>query len=264
MKPDLEAMLENHKQWLLDASNGVRADLVYTNLMYADLKGANLSCADLSGADLSGADLSGADLKGADLKGANLMYADLSGADLSGANLKGANLSRADLKIADLSGANLKGVDLGGANLRYANLMYTELGGADLRGANLSGANLMCADLNGVEVNSVTSFYHLQCPESGSFIAYKKANNCIIKLLIPEDALRSSATSRKCRANKAKVLEITKLDGGNLQEVPSDYDRNFIYKTGEIVVVDNFDTNRWNECSNGIHFFITIQEAIDY
>ena len=28
--------------------------------------------------------------------------------------------------------------------------------------------------------------------------------------------------------------------------------------------VDSFDEDRFNECSSGIHFFITKQEAIDY
>ena len=135
---------------------------------------------------------------------------------------------------------------------------------ANLSRAYLSGANLSRANLSGALANHYTSFYHLQCPEEGSFIGYKKADSCIVKLLIPEDALRSSATSRKCRANKAKVLEITKLDGSNLQEVPSDYDNTFIYKVGEEVKVDNFDTDRLNECSTWIHFFITKQDAIYY
>ena len=38
----------------------------------------------------------------------------------------------------------------------------------------------------------------------------------------------------------------------------------FIYKMGEIVEVNNFNNDRWNECSSGIHFFITKQEALDY
>ena len=42
------------------------------------------------------------------------------------------------------------------------------------------------------------------------------------------------------------------------------YDYNFIYKVGEIVEVDNFDKDRWNECSPGIHFFMTRDEAVRY
>ena len=144
---------------------------------------------------------------------------------------------------------------LSGADLRYADLRYANLSGADLSGADLSGA----------KTNHYTAFYHLQCPEEGSFIAYKKASNYIIKLLIPEDAQRSSATSRKCRASKAKVLDITHIETGvTVNTVISNYDNTFIYKVGEEVKVDDFDTDRWNECSTGIHFFITKEEAIDY
>ena len=168
-------------------------------------------------------------------------------------------------QCASLSGADLSGADLRGANLRYANLSGADLRGASLSGADLSGADLRGASLSGAKTNHYTAFYHLQCPEEGSFIAYKKASNYIIKLLIPEDAQRSSATSRKCRASKAKVLDITHIETGvTVNTVISNYDNTFIYKVGEEVKVDDFDTDRWNECSTGIHFFITKEEAIDY
>ena len=189
-------------------------------------------------ADGKRADLCRANLYGANLYGANLYGADLNGADLNGANLYGANLIRADLIRADLIRA-----DLNGANLR----------GANLRGANLRGAK----NLN----------FPIACPEKGSFIGFKKCqNNMIVKLEITEDALRCSATGRKCRCSKAKVLSITNLDGteSNIEFVSSKRDPYFIYKVGKIVEVKDFDTNRWNECSTGIHFFITRQEAVDY
>ena len=206
---------------------------------------ANLRCADLSGADLRGADLSCADLRGANLRGANLRDAYLRGADLSG---------------ADLSGANLRGADLRGAYLRDANLRC-----ADLSGANLSGAYLRDADLSGASVNKNTAMYFPQCPD-GAFVGWKKANKMIVKLLIPESAKRSSATSLKCRCSEAKVLEIQNLDGSDskLKSVPSDGDSSFIYAIGETVKVDDFDENRWNECSTGIHFFISREAAVLY
>jgi hypothetical protein len=126
-------------------------------------------------------------------------------------------------------------------------------------------AYLISADLSGVIYNHLTSFYALQCPEEGSFIGYKKANERIVKLLITEDAMRSSATSRKCRCSKAKVLSIESIDGKEtFEEVNSNYTGNFVYKTGEIVSVSDFNTDRWNECSTGIHFFITRQEAVNW
>ena len=167
---------------------------------------------------------------------------------------------------ANLSGANLRWADLSEANLSEANLS-----GADLRGASLSGANLSGADLRGAKNidqafwNIYTTFYPLQCPEEGAYIGYKKAGGLIVKLEITEDALRSSAISRKCRASKAKVLSITDVDGNPAgDQVCSDHDKNFVYKVGETVEVLDFDTNRWNECSTGIHHFITRAEAVKY
>jgi uncharacterized protein YjbI with pentapeptide repeats len=172
------------------------------------------------------------------------------------ANLCDANLSDANLRCADLSGANLRG-----ANLRCANLIDANLSGANLRGADLSDANLRCANLRCAEANENTSFFWLTCPENGEFTAYK---NCregeIVTLLITADAKRSSATSRKCRASKAIVVLIDK-NGEKLMEAISKHDRNFVYRVGETIEIENFDEDRWNECSTGIHFFITRREA---
>ena len=216
------------------------------------------------------------DLNDADLQNADLQYADLSGADLSGANLRYANLryadlSGADLLNADLSGADLSGADLSGANLRYADLSDADLSGADLRYANLSGAdlryaNLRYADLSNIDVSAMTAFLLPQCPSEGSFVAWKKAGGMIVKLLVTEDAKRSSATTLKCRCSKAKVLAIENIDGSKseLKEVASSYDSNFVYRIGETVEVENFDDDRWNECSSGIHFFIAREMAVKY
>ena len=168
-------------------------------------------------------------------------------------------------EYANLSRANLIGANLSGANLRDANLSRADLSGANLRDANLSRADLIGANLSELVYNEGTAFYALQCPDDGSFIGYKKAHGHIVKLEILADAKRSSATSRKCRCSAAKVLSITTVDGGTeLEEIASDRDYNFIYRVGEIVHVDNFDEDRWNECSTGIHFFVTRSEAEQY
>ena len=87
-----------------------------------------------------------------------------------------------------------------------------------------------------------------------------------MKLLICEDAKRSSAYGRKCRCSAAKVLAIENVDGtpSAMDSVASGRDAGFIYRIGETVSVTEFDEDRWNECSTGIHFFVTRQEAVDY
>ena len=211
----------------------------------------------LYGANLYGAYLRGANLYGADLYGANLCGADLRGADLRGANLRGANLYGAYLR-----GANLRGADLYGANLR----------GANLYGANLYGANLRGADLYGADLPELAIAKTSILPDEGDIIGWKKAyvddtTPVIVKLLIPSDAQRSNATGRKCRASKARVLDLQDKQGNSLPPdttALSEYDTDFTYKTGETVQVENFDTDRWNECAPGIHFFITRIEAVEY
>ena len=131
---------------------------------------------------------------------------------------------------------------------------------ADLRDANLRGAENMTIPMT--------------CPDTGAFTAWKKCaahgkdnQPIIVKLLIPEDARRSSATTRKCRCDKAIVLELQNEDGtvANIGEAFSRYEPTFVYRVGETVTPRQpFDENRWNECASGIHFFIDRQEAVDY
>ena len=266
---DLKKILDEHLLWL-NGEGGSRANLFGANLRNADLRDANLSNADLFGANLRGANLSNADLRcanlsNADLCGANLRGANLSNADLFGANLRGANLFGANLRNADLRDADLRCANLSNADLRGANLSNADLCGANLRGANLSNADLCGASIDQMMWNIYTVFYPLQCPESGSYIGYKKASGLVVELEIPADARRSSATSRKCRASKAKVLSITDINGNPAGgQVKSNYDPNFVYAIGETVEVTDFDDNRWNECSTGIHHFITRAEAVIY
>ena len=170
------------------------------------------------------------------------------GVSLANANLAGACLAGADLTGADLTGADLTGAVLIGANLEDA---------------NIDGANFNAAHLNGAQN---IPYIPLSCPSEGAFVAWKNVEEkYLVKLQIPEDARRSSATTRKCRCDKAMVLDITSLDGNeHYDEVTNNNYSETIYKVGEMVYPDSFDENRWNECSNGIHFFVNKEDAIKY
>ena len=271
---NLKEILEKHKKWLKNESGGERAylrsaDLRGAYLRSADLRGANLRGAYLYGADLRGAYLYGADLesanlRGADLRDAGLRSANLYGADLRGADLRGADLESANLRSANLRSANLKGANLESANLRGAYLESAYLYGADLRGADFRDADFRGANLKGAKN---VPFIPMICPDSGEFIGWKKCKyNHIVKIKILEDAKRSSATGRKCRCNKALVLEIQNTDGETLaiKSAKSNHDPTFVYTVGEIVEVADFCEDRFEECAPGIHFFINREEAVNY
>ena len=262
---ELNEILEKHEIWLRGEEGGERADLWDTDLRGFDLIDINLSGADLRNSDLGDANLMYADLKYADLKYTDLSYTNLSDADLRGADLRGANLMGANLSNTNLSNTNLSDTDLSDADLMGANLSDTDISDADLRGTNLWDTDLSNTNLKNVKTNINTIGYNLACPEEGSFIGYKRASGCMVKLLILDDAKRSSATTYKCRCDKAKVLDIENAyTGEKIEETKSDYDPEFIYRVGEIITVDDFDDNRWNECSTGIHFFVNKENALNY
>ena len=206
-------------------------------------KRANLYGADLCGANLCGANLRGANLCGAYLREAYLREAYLREANLRGANLRGANLRGADLREANLCGANLYGANLCGANLY----------GADLREAYLCGA-----DLNGIKTNYLTIGIH-PAPE-GKLIGWGKKSKHIVKMEIPEDSPRSCATTRKFRCHFADVLEIDGKTTGKIEHSWNGIDI-IVYEVGQRVYSGSWDAHRWNECSHGIHFFLTREEA---
>jgi len=196
---------------------------------------------------------------------ANLSDAYLSDAYLSGANLSGANLSGANLRDANLSGANLSGANLSGANLSGANLSDANLSGAYLRGANLSGANLSDAYLRDAYLSGAKGAdYAIACTRilpDGELIGWKKCKGgVIVKLRIPADAKRSHAFGRKCRAEYADVLEVIGADVAYTEA----HGPTTEYRAGARVIPDSWDDNWQDECSHGIHFFITRLEAENY
>ena len=268
----IEAILKEHGLDCLRSADLRSADLRSADLRSADLSDADLSDADLHGANLRSADLSAANLRCADLSDADLSDADLSAADLRCANLRDADLSAADLRCADLRSADLSDADLSAADLHGANLRSADLSAANLRSADLSAADLRGANLHGANLSELTVAQTSILPDEGDIIGWKKAITLdgapiIVKLLIPADAQRSNATGRKCRASTARVLDLQDKQGNSLPPdttAYSSYDPDFTYQKGETVHVEDFDTNRWEECAPGIHFFITRIEAIEY
>ena len=172
-------------------------------------------------------------------------------------NLQDANLRDANLRYANLRYANLRGADLRYANLRGADLQDADLQDADLQDANLRGANLRYTK----NINTSEIKRRAICPLSGEFIAWKKGGGGeIVKLKIPAFACRvSPVTGRKCRAEFAIVLEIEKAS-----YCVAEYDKRTVYRVGEFVSPDGYDASPLIECTHGIHFFITRQEAVDW
>lgn len=281
---ELNIIIKEHKLWLKDRS-GKRADLSdcdiskldmsHADMRYSDVRGScmngtnmshsdmrltnmshiSLCCADMGYSNMSGTDMSHANMSGANISGTNMRGTNMRGANMNGANMSYSDMCCADMRYADMGYSNMSYVDMRDADMCYSNMSYV-----DVRCANMCSAGMCGANTHNIIYNEATSFFAIQCPEEGSFTGYKKCQGKLVTLQITEDAERSSATSRKCRCSKAKVISIE--DG--LTSIVSNYDKNFMYVVGEVAEVKDFDKDRWNECSTGIHFFITKQEAINY
>ena len=134
------------------------------------------------------------------------------------------------------------------ANLRYANLSN----------ADLSNANLYNADLD--EKEKLRKGVIIDKPVR----VFKKCiKNNIVELELLKGSIVFSINNKKCRTNKAKVISINGVCEKGLK-CCSSYNDKFIYEVDKTVEVKDFDLMYNVECSSGIHFFWTKEEAEDY
>ncbi len=201
------------------------------------------------------------DMSKMDLRGIDFAWSEFQQVDFARANFCQSNLSHTKFVNCDLSHANL--VD---CNLFIADLRGCDLSSANCDGTNFYGSILWGAMLDNLNHTERTKFFRQYCPEQGYFLGYKKCfNNRLVTLLIPKDAKRCSSTTNACRCNKAKVVAITDLDGeGFYTEATSFVDENFVYKLGEMMVADSYNDDRWLDSSHGIHFWMSVEEALGY
>jgi hypothetical protein len=75
-------------------------------------------------------------------------------------------------------------------------------------------------------------------------------------LKIPKGTRFQSRHGAKCRAETAEVLSITDVQGNSVSEGVSSYDKEFIYKVGDVVTPCDGYARVLEECAGGIHFFL--------
>jgi uncharacterized protein YjbI with pentapeptide repeats len=185
-------------------------------------------------------------------------------------HLQNIDFSNSDLEEVYFLGSDLTDVKFCDSHMKSAIFLQ-----CDLEDANFTGADITDVIFNECNFTGVKGLNDrpMVCPEKGEFIGWKKifyghgkyTDVCIIKLQIPADAKRSSGTSRMCRCDKAKTLEIKIQETGEkIEEIHNESFGNTLYKVGETTYADEFDENRWVTITHGLHFFMTEEEAINY
>lgn len=211
-------------------------------------------------------DLSEIRLIGADLSGYSLSHLNIDRSAFVNVIFEGADFSFSSMENALFDGCAFRNVNFQNANMRGASFRYCDMRGSSVKGANLYAAVLEYAKLDDVKEDAYTRWFRMHCPSEGAFLGYKKCvNDRIVRLLVPEDAKRTSATMSSCRCSKAKVLSIESFDGREqFEEAWSLVDENFVYRKGEWVEVPDFNEDRFIDSTTGIHFWMKREEAMGY
>ena len=261
----------------IENCNISHASMVEVDLGFSTIKNTKFVDTDFTKASLyaefNEVRFSGANLSYARFEWSHAPFCDFTNAKLYEARLNSTYLKSSTFNLADMSFCHLANCCLRECEFVKANLSY-----AFIHGADLTFAKFDKTDLTEVKHDHGTHGFALACPEKGAFTAFKKVFSkpkrniwskdvepLIVELRVPAKALRSSATSRKCRVSEAKVVSITSLDGERKFDVGySAHNIHFEYRKGQTVVPNKFDTNRWKQCAPGIHCFITRDEAVQY
>ncbi|MGL5439240.1 MAG: pentapeptide repeat-containing protein [Filifactoraceae bacterium] len=203
---------------------------------------------------------------GEDFSNSNLRNMDFTGSDFEKCTFCGTDFTNSKLRNVRAEGCSFENANFSNAIISGGSFRYANLKNANFSGTVCNYALFEYAELDGITTDEYTRNFGLRCPIKGAFIGYKKCEDGrIVTLLILEESLRTSATWRACRTNKAKVLKVESMDERvTYKEAYSLAKEGFCYKVGEVVEVEDFNTDRWIDSTTGIHFFMTKEEARGY
>ena len=127
------------------------------------------------------------------------------------------------------------------------------------RGLRDEDSDVREAAMNACKGREVPPIRTFEPPE----MVYKKCIAGVIVIAeIPKDAQVIGQFGEKCRASKARIIDI---EGDFLGEKIgiSNFDRLTSYRIGDEIVVDDFDIS-FEKCAAGFHFFCSKDEAVNY
>jgi pentapeptide repeat protein len=241
--------------------------------MKKDLKEAlnrDFANMDLRGVDFKGQNLTGANFKGADLEGACFIDTVLVSTNFEGANLKGADFSCANAWSANFNETNCKDVVFLSANLTEASFEGADLDGTSFAQANLTEANLQDTNIITAEFDNTVGVFPV-CPTEGEFTGWtigedEDGNECLVKIILPWFALRSSGTTRKCRTNILYTIGITPI-GESLKDGECPDSMKLKHRDAELRLREpsfdeNFENDRFKVSSTDLYFWISKEEAL--
>lgn len=259
---EFDAIVSKHKKWLENKSKGKCAHFKDVKISGFELRNIDLSQATFDNVTMRYVCVDNVKFDSAEFDDCNFEGSSFTDCTFKQADVRKNNFANADFTDCDFTDTIANEANFQNVYFTNVNFTGTHANGTDFRNVEFNNCELKC-----ILYDECTAGFAMACPETGAFTAYKKAclynhSDCIVKLEVPADALRSSATTRKCRVSKAKVVAIYDMSGNSIQKnAYSNHTKNFVYRIGKMVEVKNFDKDRWHECAPGIHCFITKKEA---
>ena len=194
---------------------------------------------------------------GANLRETRFIGIDISWVGFSLANLSTSVFDRCYFNEVSFRGANL--VDAVFINCKFKDCDFTA---ANLYNTRFTACNLPLKEyMKGKVLTEDIIGYKGIRQRQPSHIGM-----AIATLKIPKGAMVFSINGDKCRTNKAIVLDISSVYNPEKKK----YDRGrsihngMSYYVGDEFTIHNFDCQYNKECSTGIHFFMSREEAINY
>ena len=258
---EFNKIVSSHKKWLENDIKGKPAKFCNVSIAF------KLENIDLSKAVFENVSMIHICIENVKFNLAEFTDCDFLGSSFTDCTFNDADLGDNKFTEADFTNCDFTDAQIFDSDFREVTFTNVKFNGANANGADFRNAELENCEFAHIHYDESTAGFAMACPETGAFTAYKKAHlynceSCIVQLEVPADALRSSATTRKCRVSKAKVVAVYDFDGKSLKKnAYSNHTKSFVYRIGKMVEVQNFDKDRWHECAPGIHCFITKREA---
>ena len=229
------------------------------------LRGLDLRNAKLTDVNAANVRLDHCVLEQVLLENCDFPNARLNGIDLKKSLVTSCNFARADLSESLLVGADWSSCDLHKATLRHADVRRAKLFCCDLQKADLCGASFTGTQLFNTTFDEALLDEHtdgLWPAPQGALVGWGWKSGHLVELLISAGTPRSWATTRKLRAERVTTFSIDEDRTIGVSFTHSTPYGEVVYMVGEETICKNWDSCRWNECSGGIHFFLSREEAM--
>lgn len=191
-------------------------------------------------------------MRNCELAGLEIMNSNVRGWGLLGCKVQSFKAEFSNLAVFHFRDCTIECTSFYGINFALSRFNNVHLNSVDFTETNLKDCEF--TDVTSVDVK----LPEFQIPQDCDLIGWKSTDGGVLKILVPADAKRTaSVVGRKCRAERVKVIGGAR-DGW---DYISRWDGTTVYRNGETVVSDSYDPDPLVECTHGIHFFLTREEA---